>query len=179
MKAFAIAGILVALPMGVFGVAAGASEMRTTIELAQQGAGPGADTGTGPVYGSQLMTRQEMQQYRERMRNAKTAEERERVRAQHHAEMQRGRASVASPCRTSRPQIAVRAWGVARAAVWVAWAAAWGAVAEYIPRGRPRAGATDEASESRGRGTVRFCQPRTRYRHRHEPRAQGWRGGCA
>jgi hypothetical protein len=37
-----------------------------------------------PIYGSQLMTRQERSDYRDRMRNAKTAEERETVRAENH-----------------------------------------------------------------------------------------------
>ena len=42
-------------------------------------------------YGSQLMTEQERLLHRDRMRTAKTAEERERIRAEHHAQMQ-GRA---------------------------------------------------------------------------------------
>ena len=36
------------------------------------------------IYGSQLMTRQERSDYRDRMRNAKTAEEREAIRAENH-----------------------------------------------------------------------------------------------
>jgi hypothetical protein len=40
------------------------------------------------VYGSQLMTRQERLEYRNRMRNLKTAEEREQLRLEHHKEMQ-------------------------------------------------------------------------------------------
>lgn len=40
------------------------------------------------IYGYQLMTRQERNEYRTRMRNAKTAEERERIRAEHHEQMQ-------------------------------------------------------------------------------------------
>lgn len=43
---------------------------------------------TAPVFGSQLMTPEERQQYRDRMRSAKTAEEREQIRREHHAEMQ-------------------------------------------------------------------------------------------
>jgi len=39
------------------------------------------------IYGSQLMTAQERNEYRERMRLAKTAEERERLRAEHHERM--------------------------------------------------------------------------------------------
>ena len=40
------------------------------------------------IYGSQLMTAQERNDYRERMRAAKTAQEREQIRAEHHARMQ-------------------------------------------------------------------------------------------
>jgi len=41
-----------------------------------------------PIYGSQLMTAQERDEYRARMRNAKTQAERDRIRAEHHAAMQ-------------------------------------------------------------------------------------------
>jgi uncharacterized membrane protein len=40
------------------------------------------------IYGSQLMTRSERTEYRNRLRNAKTAEERERIRNEHHERMQ-------------------------------------------------------------------------------------------
>jgi len=40
------------------------------------------------IYGYQLMTQQEREQYQEQMRNAKTAEERERLRKEHHEKMQ-------------------------------------------------------------------------------------------
>lgn len=39
------------------------------------------------IYGSQLMTQQEMNEYRERMRLAKTEQERERIRIEHHDRM--------------------------------------------------------------------------------------------
>ena len=39
------------------------------------------------IYGSQLMTRHERAAYRARMRAAKTAEERERIRREHHEQM--------------------------------------------------------------------------------------------
>ena len=39
------------------------------------------------IYGSQLMTQQERSEYRARMRAAKTAAEREQIRAEHHARM--------------------------------------------------------------------------------------------
>lgn len=41
-----------------------------------------------PVYGSQLMTNQERIEHRNKLRAAKTAEEREQVRLQHHEQMQ-------------------------------------------------------------------------------------------
>jgi hypothetical protein len=41
-----------------------------------------------PIYGSQLMTQQERTEYRNRMSQAKTAEERERLRQEHHRQMQ-------------------------------------------------------------------------------------------
>lgn len=44
-----------------------------------------ADT---PIYGSQLMTNQERIEHRNKMQAAKTAEEREQVRQQHHEQMQ-------------------------------------------------------------------------------------------
>ncbi len=40
------------------------------------------------VYGSQLMTRKERAEYRAKMRAAKTAEEREQIRKEHHEAMQ-------------------------------------------------------------------------------------------
>lgn len=39
------------------------------------------------IYGSQLMTQQERTAYRAKMRAAKTQEERERIRAEHHEQM--------------------------------------------------------------------------------------------
>ena len=39
------------------------------------------------IYGSQLMTQQERTEYRARMRTAKTAEEREQIRKEHHEQM--------------------------------------------------------------------------------------------
>ncbi len=41
-----------------------------------------------PVYGSQLMTNQERIEHRNKLRAAKTDEEREQVRLQHHEQMQ-------------------------------------------------------------------------------------------
>lgn len=41
-----------------------------------------------PIYGSQLMSNQERIEHRNKMRAAKTAEEREQLRLQHHEQMQ-------------------------------------------------------------------------------------------
>ena len=41
-----------------------------------------------PIYGSQMMTNQERIEHRNKMQAAKTAEEREQVRLQHHEQMQ-------------------------------------------------------------------------------------------
>jgi hypothetical protein len=40
-----------------------------------------------PIYGSQLMTKQERAEHRKKMRSAKTVEAREQVRAEHHERM--------------------------------------------------------------------------------------------
>jgi hypothetical protein len=40
------------------------------------------------IYGSQLMTQAERNQYRKQMRSAKTVKEREQIRAEHHKRMQ-------------------------------------------------------------------------------------------
>lgn len=39
------------------------------------------------IYGSQLMTQQERLEYREQLRNAKTVQEREQIRKEHHEKM--------------------------------------------------------------------------------------------
>ena len=41
-----------------------------------------------PIYGSQLMSKQERIEHRNKLRAAKTVEEREQVRLQHHEQMQ-------------------------------------------------------------------------------------------
>lgn len=39
------------------------------------------------IYGSQMMTQQERNEYRDRMRSAETAQEQDKIRAEHHEEM--------------------------------------------------------------------------------------------
>ncbi|HET7596636.1 MAG TPA: hypothetical protein VFK15_06870 [Burkholderiales bacterium] len=54
--------------------------------VAQQAPGQTA-TKSEPIYGYQIMTPQERDQYREKMRDARSAEERQAVRDEHHAAM--------------------------------------------------------------------------------------------
>lgn len=54
------------------------------IRLAQAGGGMSGER----AYGWQLMTERERLEYRERMRSARSAEERQRIQAEHHARMQ-------------------------------------------------------------------------------------------
>lgn len=49
---------------------------------------PAADSTNPAVYGWQLMTPEERAAYRTKMRAAKTPEEKAKIRAQHHKEMQ-------------------------------------------------------------------------------------------
>ena len=51
------------------------------------GAGPAAAQSDEPIYGSQLMTDEERQQHRDRMRSAESASERERIRRENHERM--------------------------------------------------------------------------------------------
>ena len=60
----------------------------TTPALAQ-GAPPPAKAGDSRMYGYELMTPEERQAYMDKMRNAKTPEERTKLRDEHRAEMQR------------------------------------------------------------------------------------------
>lgn len=51
-------------------------------------AGKGQDKAQEPIYGSQLMTREERIEHRNKMRSLKTPEEREAYRQEHHRLMQ-------------------------------------------------------------------------------------------
>jgi Spy/CpxP family protein refolding chaperone len=62
----------------------------TTPALAQSAGAPPADkAGAQRMYGYELMTPEERQAYMDRMRNAKTPEERTKLRDEHRAEMQK------------------------------------------------------------------------------------------
>ena len=67
--------------------AAGLLMLTTASAFAQQSADLPPVTDTTPVYGAQMMTQQEMNEHRAQMRAAKTLEERERIRAEHHQRM--------------------------------------------------------------------------------------------
>jgi len=75
-----------------------------------------------PIYGSQLMTNQERIEHRNKMQAAKTAEEREQVRLQHHEQMQL-RAKEQGVTLPDTPPAQGGGQGAAwvRAAVWVEW----------------------------------------------------------
>jgi hypothetical protein len=49
---------------------------------------PKKSSSAAPIYGSQMMTPEERTAYRDKIRNAKTAKEREEIRDEHHKEMQ-------------------------------------------------------------------------------------------
>lgn len=58
------------------------------LALAMGGFTAGVLADDPPIYGSQLMTNQERIEHRNKLRTAKTAEEREQIRLQHHEQMQ-------------------------------------------------------------------------------------------
>ena len=58
-----------------------------TIAIASFTATVFAQSKDEPIYGRQLMTEQERSKYQNKIRSAKTKEEREKIRAQHHEEM--------------------------------------------------------------------------------------------
>jgi hypothetical protein len=60
----------------------------TTIALALLSTGTAMAQNDAPIYGSQLMTRQERIEYRNQMRSMKTQEERNAFRLEHHNRMQ-------------------------------------------------------------------------------------------
>jgi hypothetical protein len=68
----------------------GLAALAATGAPAQQGPGRLPDE---PIYGRDMMGEREMQAYRERMRAARTEEERERIRAENHVRM-RQRAAI-------------------------------------------------------------------------------------
>ena len=73
---------LVPLAVGIAGassIAMGQDQVQQQDQIRQQD--------QQQIYGSQLMTQQERNAYRARMRSANTLEEREKIRAEHHEQM--------------------------------------------------------------------------------------------
>lgn len=68
-------------PIAIYAIVAAAALFPAQAAFAQD------KTRAGDIYGSQLMTFQERNDYRARMRAAASAEERERIRAEHHDRM--------------------------------------------------------------------------------------------
>ena len=69
-------------------ISAMASSLLFAIPAAFAADPPAQNQAQEQIYGSQLMTPQERTEYQAKMRAAKTNEEREQIRAQHHEEMQ-------------------------------------------------------------------------------------------
>lgn len=70
--------------------AAGFGAILAVVGLAQSSAvhaQAAAEAVDEPIFGSQLMTEQERTEHRAEMRSAKTAEERDKIRAEHHKQM--------------------------------------------------------------------------------------------
>ena len=61
----------------------------TTLPALAQGGPPPGKAGASQMYGYELMTPEERQAYMDKMRNAKTPEERTKLRDEHRAEMQK------------------------------------------------------------------------------------------
>ena len=94
--AMALGMVAIALPLGARQAADGGQRLQNDPPAwaGQHGAGPrlqGSDRtrDIDEIYGWQLMTPVERQIYRTRMRSLRTPEERDALRAQYHAEMQK------------------------------------------------------------------------------------------
>ena len=70
----------ITLPVVALSLALGGMTAFSSLSMAQQD--------DQPIYGSQMMTEQERMEYRNQMMNAKTDEERQQIRAEHHVQMQ-------------------------------------------------------------------------------------------
>ncbi|MHB8989667.1 MAG: hypothetical protein ACYC6S_12910 [Desulfobulbia bacterium] len=75
-KLMMLSAIIAVLALSL-GVAAAADQERTQQQIQKQ----------EQIYGSQMMTQQEREEYRLKMRAAKTVEEREKLRKEHHERM--------------------------------------------------------------------------------------------
>lgn len=75
-KSAAMIAIAIALPLTGTGLVVHAQQRDQTRDQTQD-----------RIYGSQLMTQQEQNGYRDRVRLAKTEQEREKIRAEHHERM--------------------------------------------------------------------------------------------
>lgn len=72
---------------GMFAAALLFTAISGVVTAQPAGSGP-LTADEAPIYGAQLMTQQERLEYRDRMRTARTQEEREQLRIQHHDQMQ-------------------------------------------------------------------------------------------
>ncbi|MDQ1362483.1 MAG: hypothetical protein QG652_343 [Pseudomonadota bacterium] len=83
--------IIVTVLSGVLGLSCGyvlaADQLQTRDQTRIQDQTQAQTQDQEQIFGRQLMTAEEMVQYRNRMRAAKTAEEREQIRNEHHEQM--------------------------------------------------------------------------------------------
>ena len=75
------------LPLGALAQYSPGSTPATESPTSSDGAGQRSPQANEPIYGRQMMTPEEMNAYRDKMRAAKTQDERDRLREEHHAEM--------------------------------------------------------------------------------------------
>lgn len=78
MKTRRLKAVLASLTLGLIVASGGALAQNTGEQAVQE----------QPIYGSQLMTREEQLEHRQKMRSLKTESEREAYRAEHHTQMQ-------------------------------------------------------------------------------------------
>ncbi len=79
-----VVAILICAPIFLFGAS---SHAQTAPPEKNASKSRNESQDKAPIYGSRLMTEEERTQYRDRMRAAKTAEEREQIRREHHQKM--------------------------------------------------------------------------------------------
>jgi hypothetical protein len=89
--------------------------LMSAIALAILSVGTATAQDTAPIYGSQLMTRQERIEYRNQMRTLNTQEERNTFRLEHHRKMQE-RATARGATLPDTPPTAGGGMGPGRAA---------------------------------------------------------------
>lgn len=83
-----VSSLTAALVMGLAFSAVAAEQVRESVQTQTQAQTQTQQTAQERIYGYELMTPQERLEYQNRMRAAKTYEEREQIRLEHHKAMQ-------------------------------------------------------------------------------------------